>query len=427
MSEEFHWFVGIDWAREQHCVCLLDATGEQVAERNVTHDGTSLAELCSWLLKTTAAEAGEIAVAIETPRGPVVEALLERGFQVFSINPKQLDRFRDRFTVAGAKDDSRDAFVLGDALRTDEHCFHRVRLDEAAILRMRELSRLEENLQQESNRLSNQLWEQLHRYYPQMLALSKAADEPWLWELIEWVPRPVEARKLELAKVQQLLKSHRIRRIRAEQVLEELKKEPLRLAPGADEAAYEHALLLLPRLRLAHEQRTQVAKRIQQMLREMSAAEPTEKADKREHSDVKILLSLPGVGRVVPATVLAEASGPLRERDYHSLRNYGGVAPITRQSGKKKVVSMRYGCNMRLRNALYHGARTSTQKDAAAKKHYAALRQAGHSHGRATRGVRDRWLAVLMAMLRTGTLYDPERRGKGQATQANGRGDAKIG
>jgi hypothetical protein len=82
-------------------------------------------------------------------------------------------------------------------------------------------------------------------------------------------------------------------------VLEELKKEPLRLAPGAEEAASEHALLLLPRLRLAHEQRTQVAKRIQRMLREMSAAgptekaEPTEKADKREHSDVKILLSLP--------------------------------------------------------------------------------------------------------------------------------------
>src|SRR5258708_5927869 len=96
---------------------------------------------------------------------------------------------------------------------------------------MRELSRLEENLQQESNRLSNQLWEQLHRYYPQMLALSKAADEPWLGELIEWAPRPVEAGKLELARVQQLLGSHRIRRIRAEQVLEALKKEPLRLAP----------------------------------------------------------------------------------------------------------------------------------------------------------------------------------------------------
>ena len=52
-------------------------------------------------------------MAIETPHGPVVEMLLERGFAVFAINPKQIDRFRDRFTIAGAKDDSRDARVLG--------------------------------------------------------------------------------------------------------------------------------------------------------------------------------------------------------------------------------------------------------------------------------------------------------------------------
>ena len=418
-ESNYQWYVGIDWGAERYEVCVLDRQAHVVARKSIEHSGTGIAEFVDWLVKWCAGKPERIAISIETPRGAMVESLVERTFAVFAINPKQLNRFRDRYTVAGAKDDSRDAFVLGDALRTDEHCFHRVGLEEAAILRMRELSRLEENLQEESNRLSNQLWEQLHRYYPQMLALSKAADEPWLWELIELAPRPAEARKLELARVQQLLGSHRIRRVGAEQVLEELKKEPLRLAPGAEEAACEHTLLLLPRLRLAHEQRTQVAKRIQRMLGEMSAAEPTEKADKREHSDVKILLSLPGVGRVVPATVLAEASGPLRERDYHSLRNYGGVAPVTRQSGKKKVVSMRYGCNMRLRNALYHWARTSTQKDAAAKKHYAALRQAGHSHGRATRGVADRWLAVLIAMLRAGTLYDPERREKGQARKGN--------
>ena len=51
--------------------------------------------------------------------GPIVEALLERGYNVYSINPKQLDRFRDRFAVSGAKDDSLDSYVLADSLRTD--------------------------------------------------------------------------------------------------------------------------------------------------------------------------------------------------------------------------------------------------------------------------------------------------------------------
>jgi len=48
-------------------------------------------------------------VAIEVPHGPVVDALIDRGFVVYAINPKQLDRLRDRFSVAGAKDDRRDA------------------------------------------------------------------------------------------------------------------------------------------------------------------------------------------------------------------------------------------------------------------------------------------------------------------------------
>ncbi len=52
------------------------------------------------------------------PRGAVIDALFERGFAVFAINPKQLDRCRDRYTAAGAKDDRRDAWVLADVLRT---------------------------------------------------------------------------------------------------------------------------------------------------------------------------------------------------------------------------------------------------------------------------------------------------------------------
>jgi transposase len=125
---------------------------------------------------------------------------------------------------------------------------------------------------------------------------------------------------------------------------------------------------------------------------------------------VTILRSLPGVGRVVAATVLAEAARPLAERDYQTLRAHGGIAPVTRQSGKKISVSMRYGCNPRLRNALYHWARTSVQSDPHCRAHYDRLRHQGHGHARALRGVADRSLGVLVAMLRNRTLYDADRR-----------------
>src|ERR1700724_2695798 len=103
VAEEIEWFVGIDWASQSHQVCLVDARGECLGERAVAHGGPGIEELCNWLIARTGATPEVIGVAIEMTHGPVVEALLERGFCVYGINPKQLDRFRDRFTVAGAK------------------------------------------------------------------------------------------------------------------------------------------------------------------------------------------------------------------------------------------------------------------------------------------------------------------------------------
>ena len=92
MTDEIRWFVGIDWASESHQIYLLDARGQCLGERSVSHGGAGLSELCDWLATKTGASPAAIAVAIEVPHGPVVEVLLERGFQVYAINPKQLDR-----------------------------------------------------------------------------------------------------------------------------------------------------------------------------------------------------------------------------------------------------------------------------------------------------------------------------------------------
>ena len=154
MTEEAQWFAGIDWASREHRVCLVDAGGKIVGERGFAHGGAGLAELCAWLLTITGAVPAAIAVAIEVPHGPIVETLLERGFQVYAINPKQLDRFRDRFTVAGAKDDRRDAHVLGDSLRTDRHCFRQLSAEDAMVIELRKWSRMTEDLQ-ERNRLAS--------------------------------------------------------------------------------------------------------------------------------------------------------------------------------------------------------------------------------------------------------------------------------
>lgn len=404
-NSSYAFWVGIDWATAEHQVCVLDAQRAVILERKYAHSGSGLAALAADLDKLSPGAPERIAVAIEVPRGPVVEGLLERRFHVHAINPKQLDRFRDRFTLAGAKDDRRDAFVLAHSLSTDRHCFRPLQLDNPIVIQLRELSRIDEDLRQEHNRLTNRLREQLHRYYPQLLALCPAADEPWLWALWELAPTPERGAKQRVDRVRRLLREQRIRRLGADEVCAALRQPALVVAPGAAEAAAAHIALLLPRLRLVVAERQQCATGIDQLLAALEAAP----GQQNEHRDVRILRSMPGIGRVVVATMLAEASQALAARDYHALRALSGAAPITRQSGRSRCVLMRRGCNGRMRNAVYHWARVCMMVDGHWRARYVVLRARGQTHGRALRTIADRLLARLVAMLRDGTLYDPVR------------------
>ena len=102
MQAEFTFYVGVDWATQIHRACVMDAQGEILLECALHHDGESIREFFQTLESLTLVPPQRVAVGIEVPRGPVVEAFLERDYAVFSINPKQLDRFRDRHSVAGA-------------------------------------------------------------------------------------------------------------------------------------------------------------------------------------------------------------------------------------------------------------------------------------------------------------------------------------
>ena len=408
----FRHYIGIDWATEAHRICLLDHDGQPCGKTSIPHSGEGLAKLQDWLAHHGVVPA-HAAVGIETPRGAVVETLVERGYAVFAINPKQLERFRDRYTAAGAKDDDRDAWCAASALRTDQAAFRRIQLDSPEQIRLRELCRTQSELGVDAQRHANRLSEQLRRYYPQMLALCPAGDEPLLWDLLELAPLPEVAQHITVAQVAAVLHRRRIRRLTAEQVLAQLRATPLTVARGVADAASEHALVLIQALRVLHAARIQTLKRLLRLERQIRATRP----DPQLPSDAEIIDSLPGAGALTVAAILTEASQAVAARSATALRGHAGVAPVTRQSGKHCAVSMRYACNPYLRNAFHHFVLASL-RDPIARRHYDRLRQQGHSHARALRGVGDRWVTVLMAMLRSGQLYDPTRRKAWRATAA---------
>jgi hypothetical protein len=302
MEDERNWFVGVDWASETHHVRVSDARGRKLGERAFAHSGEGLAAMAAWILEVTGAAPEAVFVAIEVPHGPVVESLMERGFRVHAINPKQLDRFRDRFSPAGAKDDSRDAEVLGDALRTDPRCFRALQPLDPVVVELREGSRMAEDLKQERNRLGNRVRELLWRFYPQMLGLADDVAAPWFLDLWRLIPTPEKATRVREATVDRLLKRHRIRRLAAAEVLERLRTPAIPLAPGTVSAATAHLETVAKRLDLVNRQMLAVDERLDRLTESLAGAQEGAEGQRPEPCDVTILRSLPGVGRIVLAT-----------------------------------------------------------------------------------------------------------------------------
>lgn len=418
-------FVGIDWGSREHRVVVLDEAGRQIRDWTIEHTGEEIVDLVSRLAALASGAVARCQVAIEVKSGPIVEALLERGFAVFAVNPKQTDRFRDRFMPSGAKDDRRDALVLASAVRTDAERLTRLSPTDTRTIELRAMLRLRDELVVDKARLVMRLREQLWRYYAQMLELADGEfDSRWLWALWEKAPTPKQGAALSRAVVMRLLRDHHVRRLDADAVLAILNKPSLVVADGVEKAAVIHVQSLVARLRLLDDQTRAATGDIERQLAlwsrlktnepatspssDSSDAPPDDETPSRcEQRDEVILRSLPGVGTITLATLLAEVAEPLERRDYTALRALLGVAPITRQSGGSRVVVMRRACSEVLRNAAFNWARAAVRNDDRCRARFTALVARGAKKPAAYRAVVDHLLRVACSMLRAGSLYDP--------------------
>jgi transposase len=395
--------VGIDWGSEAHQVCRIDGEGKPT-QRAFPHTSEGLTALVAFVVEGDI-EPEQIAIAIEVNHGAVVEALLARELRVYSTNPKVLDRLRDRFSPAGAKDDRRDAFVLASCVESDAHAFRRIEPGNEANTRLQAATRLREELTSDLRANANRLWNELREYRPALLTLCPGADEPWLWVLIEKAPSPSAGAKLTRARIGAVLKQHRIRRVTPEEVRTVLRGDVLSLRSVYIESHMARVLILIERLKLAQAQIATIEKQI-----ETALAERVKSEEQTERRDLTILLSLPGVGPITVATALGESGDAFERRDYNALRSLSGAAPITKQSGGTRYVVMRRACQPRLRVALHISALQAIRIDPKFRDLYLRARARGHTVGRAIRTVADRLLFLAVQLLRKNELYNLDLR-----------------
>ena len=162
------YYLGVDWAEEFHQVWVSDPEGKKVVEMKVLQQPQAMSEFGAWLHQRKAEEI-ELWAAIEKPHGRIVDFLLDHGVVVYPVNPKALDRARDRFRMSQSKSDSFDAYVLAEFLRTDHVHLRALEPNSAQAQELKMLSRDHQRLMRQKTRLLNQIGIALKEYYPRPL------------------------------------------------------------------------------------------------------------------------------------------------------------------------------------------------------------------------------------------------------------------
>jgi len=378
----------------------MDAGGRRLAKARLPEGVAGIARLHAMVggqLGEDADEedAGQVAVGIETDRGPWVAALTAAGYTVYAINPLQASRYRERHGVSGAKSDAGDAHVLADMVRTDSHQLRTVAGDSAQAAAVKVVTRTHKTLIWERTRHTQRLRHALRDYFPAALEAFEDLDAPDTLELLARAPDPASAARLTTAQISAALKRARRRGIagKAERIQAVLRAAHLG-QPDIVTAAYAASVrALIAVLATLNEQ----VKTLQGQV----------EAYFGQHPDAEIITSQPGLGPVPGARVLAETGDdPARYASAKARKNYAATSPITRASGKKKTVMARYVHNDRLTDALMSQAFSALQASPGARAYYDRQRARGSGHNPALRQLANRLVGILHGCLKTRTRYD---------------------
>jgi transposase len=390
-------FVGDDWAEDHHDVEVMDQAGKVLAKKRLPEGVvgmTQLHELTGRYLPDDGADA-EVVIGIETDRGPWVAALVAAGYLVYPVNPLQASRYRERHGVSGAKSDGGDAHMLADMVRTDSHQLRPAAGDSPDAEAIKVVARAHKTLIWERTRAVQRLRHQLREYFPAALEAFEDLAAPDVLELLGKAPDPARAAKLTRAQVSAALKRARRRGIadKATVILAALRGEHLGLPAPLTAAYAATARSLIAVITTLNEQ----VKILQEQVRDHFG----------RHPDAEIYQSQPGLGAILGARVLGEfGDDPHRYAGAKSRKNYGGTSPITRASGKKKVVAARFIRNDRLIDALMAWAFASLNASPGARAFYDQQRAKGLEHNDALRRLANRLVGILHGCLKTRTRYD---------------------
>jgi transposase len=377
---------GVDWARDDHAISVVDDRGRRVARCAVTHTAGGLGELVAFLGRH-----GAVEVAIERPDGPVVDSLLAAGMTVVMISPNQVKNLRGRYGSAGNKDHRFDAYVLADTLRTDRGRLRPLVPDTEATVALRRTCRARKDLVNHLVAVANQLRAHLRKVLPAVVGLFADLDSAISLAFLTRFDTEDKINWLAPKRLGDWLSKQGYSGRVDPTVLHQRPFDAPRGATG--EHATSQAVITAGYVALLH---TLVAQ-IKALSAQIDA-----------HADAHIFTCLPRAGHVRAARLLAEigdcrARFPIPE----SLTLSGRRSTLDRQSGKSRIIGFRWACDKQLRDAVTDFAADTPRTNPWAADLYRRARARGHDHPHAVRILVRAWLHIIWHCWQDHLAYDP--------------------
>lgn len=388
------YYVGVDWADEFHQVWVSDPEGKKVAEMKVEQSPKGMSEFGRWLHERQGEDI-KLWAAIEKPHGRIVDFLLDHGVVVYPVNPKALDRVRDRYRMSQSKSDSFDAYVLAEFLRTDHVHLRALQPNSERAQELKMLTRDHHRLMRHKTRLLNQIEVTLKEYYPRPLEVFSNLESKIALDFLIQYPTPRALSDLTRRKWNRFAKrEHHLGEARCKELWEKLSQPQLEIAEHVVRAKAQLLLVLVAQLKALAQAVDSYSEKVQGFFASMPAA--------------KLVKTLPGgkSGTIVPMLWAELGDAKSRWESFRHLQAEAGGVPVTKASGKSHVVLFRYACNKLMRYASYWLSFISLNRCEWANKYYRDQRGKGHGHHQALRALGAKWLKIIFIMWRDNKPYD---------------------
>ncbi|MFQ6609136.1 MAG: IS110 family transposase [Fidelibacterota bacterium] len=390
------FFCGIDWSDNGFIAVIVDPLGKVVKKFIVRNSADEFDKFID-KIRIVTSNVSDMLFAIETPNLAIVDYLMENGYTVYPINPKSVDRYRDRYRVSGAKDDFFDAFVLANIIRTDMD--HHQPLSNGSDLarELKILTQDREKFVKTKTKMTNQLRSCLKACYPEVCDLFDDLSSPSALTFLITFPTWEDLKKKSQKQLIQFLKKRKITHpVLLKKIIEHTHTPPIPIDPVVKKAKVRQMLTLVKQLISLCRQIKEYDQEIKQLL------------DK--HEDKDIFLSLPGAAENLASRLLSQfGDDRSRFQSVSELRPMAGTAPVTKQSGKYKYVIFRFSCRKPFRNALQLFSFSSLTKCKWAALYYEKHREMGKTHHHALRLLSDKWIKIIFAMWQNHHEYDENK------------------